>query len=97
MSKKQLKNRQKNSVIQKIRNKKPIMSPDRGHLHHKLIDMGFSQKQAVLILYGISALMGISAIIITGFGTLRAILLLGTVILFIGIWMFFMRKNQNND
>ncbi|MBR4030494.1 MAG: undecaprenyl/decaprenyl-phosphate alpha-N-acetylglucosaminyl 1-phosphate transferase [Clostridia bacterium] len=85
------------AILRRIKNKKPIMSPDRGHLHHKLIDMGFSQKQAVLILYGISALMGISAIIITGFGTLRALLLLSTVILFIGISMFFMKKNQNND
>lgn len=85
------------AILRRIKNKKPIMSPDRGHLHHKLIDMGFSQKQAVLILYGISALMGISAIIITGFGTLRAMLLLGTVILFIGIWLFFAKKNQNSD
>ncbi|MBE6551926.1 MAG: undecaprenyl/decaprenyl-phosphate alpha-N-acetylglucosaminyl 1-phosphate transferase [Ruminococcaceae bacterium] len=36
---------------------------DRGHLHHRLIDMGFSQKQSVGILYAISAICGISAIL----------------------------------
>jgi len=42
----------------------PIMQADRGHLHHKLIDRGFSQKQAVIILYGISVLCGLVAIFI---------------------------------
>ncbi|MPM63672.1 Undecaprenyl-phosphate alpha-N-acetylglucosaminyl 1-phosphate transferase [bioreactor metagenome] len=35
---------------------------DRSHLHHKLIDLGFSQKQSVTILYCISAIFGIAAI-----------------------------------
>lgn len=43
---------------------KPIMQADRGHLHHKLIDKGYTQKQAVLILYGISALLALLAIFI---------------------------------
>lgn len=34
---------------------KAIVMPDRGHLHHKLIARGYNQKQAVFILYGISA------------------------------------------
>ncbi len=42
----------------------PIMQADRGHLHHKLIDKGFTQRQAVMILYGISVLCGLVAIFI---------------------------------
>jgi UDP-GlcNAc:undecaprenyl-phosphate GlcNAc-1-phosphate transferase len=38
---------------------------DRGHFHHKLIDLGFNQKQAVTILYSISAIFGISAVLFT--------------------------------
>lgn len=41
-----------------------IMQADRGHIHHKLIDAGLSQKQAVLVLYGVTALLGILAVII---------------------------------
>lgn len=51
------------AIIRRILNHKPIMSADRGHLHHRLIDMGFSPKQAVTILYCISSLLGLSAIV----------------------------------
>lgn len=71
------------AILRRIKNKKPIMAPDRGHIHHKLIDMGFSQKQAVLILYSISGLLGLSAIILTGFGVYRALALLFVAIIFI--------------
>ena len=40
-------------------------SPDRGHLHHRLIDLGFTQTQTVRILYAVSALLGIAAVILT--------------------------------
>ena len=36
-------------------------SPDRGHVHHRLIDMGFNQKQTVAILYIISTVLGLLA------------------------------------
>ena len=41
---------------------KPITSPARGHLHHRLVDRGYSQKRAVITLYGISGVFGLSAI-----------------------------------
>ena len=50
------------------------MSPDRGHVHHRLIDMGFSQKQTVLILYLVSAILGAAAILLASSGAPRAIL-----------------------
>ncbi|MBQ2967773.1 MAG: undecaprenyl/decaprenyl-phosphate alpha-N-acetylglucosaminyl 1-phosphate transferase [Clostridia bacterium] len=74
------------AIIRRMINHKPIMQPDRGHLHHKLIDKGFSHKQAVLILYGISALLGAFAIVMCGFGLFRALLLLGTVGIFVLLW-----------
>ena len=43
---------------------KPIMSADRGHLHHKLIDAGFSTTKAVVILYVLSIVTGAFAIAI---------------------------------
>lgn len=51
---------------------KAIFKADRGHLHHKLIDRGFSQKQAVIILYGISATFGLFAIILLESGFWKA-------------------------
>ena len=52
------------------------MKPDRGHVHHRLIDMGFSQKQAVGVLYVISAILGLSAVVLTAGGAERAMIFL---------------------
>lgn len=52
---------------------KAIFKADRGHLHHKLIDKGYSQKQAVLILYGISATLGLFTVIFLESGAWKAI------------------------
>ena len=51
------------AIIRRIANKKPIMEADRGHLHHRLLDKGLSQKQTVLVLYTISLLLGTSGIL----------------------------------
>lgn len=52
------------------------MSPDRSHVHHRLIDMGCNQKQAVAILYVISAILGLCAVVLTTSGELKAMVLL---------------------
>lgn len=51
------------AMIRRKINGKPIMQADRGHLHHRLLDMGFSQKQAVGTMYAISAVLGSFSII----------------------------------
>ena len=43
---------------------KAVMQADKGHLHHKLIAKGFTQKEAVLILYGVSVACGMFAVIL---------------------------------
>ena len=40
-------------------------SADRGHFHHRLVDMGFSHKEAVSLLYAISGLLGLVAVMYT--------------------------------
>ncbi len=44
---------------------KPIMQPDKGHLHHRLLAQGLSHKQTVAIIYAITLFMGCAAIILT--------------------------------
>jgi len=55
------------------------MKADRGHVHHRLIDMGFNQKQAVAILYVISVILGLSGVVLTTSGAMKAMLFLGAV------------------
>lgn len=57
------------------------MKPDRGHVHHRLIDMGFNQKQAVAIMYTLSGILGLTAVVLTASGELRAMLfILGVIV-----------------
>lgn len=59
--------------IAKGKSIKAVFSPDTGHLHHKLMKKGYTQKQSVLILYGISATLGMFAIILLESGIWKAI------------------------
>lgn len=69
-----------NAIIRRVAAGRSPMSPDRGHVHHKLIDMGFNQKQAVAILYAISGTLGLTAVVLTSSGEVKAIFLLLAVI-----------------
>lgn len=69
------------AMIRRKINGKPIMQGDRGHLHHKLLDMGLDQKQAVIVMYLISAILGGISIIAMQISSSRAYFLLAAVIL----------------
>ena len=71
------------AMLRRLLTGKNPMSADRGHLHHRLIDMGFSTKQSVLILYAISGILGITAVMLAEKGTLMALLILLAVLVFV--------------
>lgn len=52
---------------------KAVLKPDKGHLHHRLMQRGYTQKQAVLIMYGITAILGMFAIILLESGIWKAL------------------------
>ena len=64
------------AILRRVSHGQSPMAPDRGHIHHRLIDMGFNQKQAVAVLYVISAILGLCAVVLTTSGELKAMLLL---------------------
>jgi len=64
------------AVVRRLSHGQNPMKPDRGHVHHRLIDMGFSQKQAVGVLYVISAILGLSAVVLTAGGAEKAMIFL---------------------
>ncbi len=52
---------------------KAVFEPDKGHLHHKLMAKGYTQRQAVLIMYGITAILGMFAVILLESGIWKAL------------------------
>ncbi|GFI55796.1 putative undecaprenyl-phosphate N-acetylglucosaminyl 1-phosphate transferase [Clostridiales bacterium] len=53
------------AIVRRLIHGQSPFHPDRGHLHHKLVDMGFTHKEAVRLLYAISGIMGLVAITYT--------------------------------
>ena len=51
------------AIIRRLVNHKPIFAADKGHLHHRLQDFGFSHRKTVLIIWGIAAVFGTLAIV----------------------------------
>jgi len=76
---------------------KAVFQADKGHLHHKLVAKGFSQKQAVLILYGISAAFGMFAVILFDSGILKALSFLLMVIAAVAIGYKNLFRTKFND
>ncbi len=76
---------------------KAVFKADKGHLHHKLVAKGFSQKQAVLILYGISAAFGMFAVILFESGILKALSFLLMVIAAVAIGYKNLFKTRFDD
>ena len=78
---------------------KAIFKADKGHLHHKLVARGFSQKQSVLILYAVSAAFGIFAIIIFESGIWKALsfLLMVVAALFLGYRNFVDEQTEKDE
>lgn len=73
------------AIIRRVLSGRSPMSPDRGHVHHRLMDMGFNQKQSVAILYAISGTLGLAAVVLTSRGEVRAMMLVLAVIVAIAI------------
>jgi len=68
------------AIVRRVRGGVPIFKPDKGHLHHRLLSVGFTQRQAVLLMYVISALFGLSAIALTAVSSQIAVLILFIVV-----------------
>ncbi|MEN3185905.1 MAG: MraY family glycosyltransferase [Atribacterota bacterium] len=75
------------AIVRRKKNGLSILHPDRGHLHHRLLEKGYSQREVVVIFYGISALCGGTAILINFFlanSTYSLLFFFFFVVLFLG-------------
>ncbi|WP_273327198.1 glycosyltransferase family 4 protein [Vallitalea guaymasensis] len=82
------------AILRRIANGKPVMQADRGHLHHRLVDRGYSHKRAVLTLYGISGGFGIAGILIAMNDIMFALIIIGLILV---VWLldFIARRIKN--
>lgn len=84
------------AILRRMVKGQPIMAPDRSHLHHKLVDAGFSQKQAVGILCSISGLLSLTTIVFLSEGWRRALIMLLVTFVYFNAIRFYV-KNKNSE
>lgn len=53
------------AILRRLAHRRPISSPDKGHLHHRLIDLGLSQKATVLLIYALGILFSAAALLLS--------------------------------
>jgi len=68
------------AVLRRLAKHQNPMVADREHIHHRLIDMGFSQKQTVAITYILTGILGLAAVLLTSSGEVKTLILIGAVI-----------------
>lgn len=68
------------AIMRRYTNGRPIFQPDKGHLHHRLLAMGLSQRQAVLLMYAISGALGVGAVLWAEFDGFYAALIIAVII-----------------
>ena len=52
------------AIYRRLLNGKSIMEADKGHIHHRILSKGMNQKKTVIILYALSGILGVSAILV---------------------------------
>ncbi|MFP7297241.1 glycosyltransferase family 4 protein [Neobacillus niacini] len=70
------------AILRRIINKQPLSSPDKSHLHHCLLRLGYSHRETVLIIYAMAALFGLVAVVFAQ-AKLWGAMFLGAVLLFL--------------
>lgn len=82
------------TIARRVASGKPPFWGDRGHLHHKLLDMGFSQTQVAVMYWGVTALLGILALHLNAASKLYTII---GVTIFTGgllLWLTYKHKQK---
>ncbi len=68
------------AIIRRKMSGVPVFQPDKGHLHHRLLALGMTQKQAVLSMYMVSVLLGFVAVFVANVGYKTGIVTIAAVL-----------------
>jgi len=82
------------AFVRRIAHGQSPFHPDKKHFHHRLLDIGLNQKQAVAVLYAISAVMGLFAVLLAGRDTfVRILCAVAAFLISMSVWVFIFHHN----
>lgn len=76
------------AIVRRAASGKPIFQPDKGHLHHRLLGIGLSQRRVVIIIYGISSLLAGIALQLIGMRAATSVIIVSLLMLILGFLNF---------
>lgn len=71
------------AMIRRLIAHRPMLQPDRGHIHHRLLKRGYSQRQAVIVLYSVTSILSILAVTIISADFWKFVILIIAIIVFV--------------
>ena len=83
------------SIFRRALSGKPIMNADKKHLHHRLLDRGFSHRQTVLFIYCISAILGVTAVLVSAIDMFIVVIAVVLIILSLFVQMGLFSKTDH--
>jgi len=78
-------------IVRRLAAGRAPFSPDRGHIHHRLLDLGLSHTQTVLLIYGICIALALLSLLLSGTGQIYAFLGLFVIL---GLALFFLARRS---
>ena len=75
------------AIVRRYRMKQPLSAADKSHLHHCLLNVGFTHRQTVLIIYALAAMFGVAALIFSQATVWGAILLIAVMLVAIELFV----------
>lgn len=81
-------------IVRRLVSGRPPFSPDRGHIHHRLLDLGLSHTQTVVLIYALCTALAVLSVVLTGADQLYAFVGLGVVF---GFVLYLLTRSSGED
>ncbi|HEX7491703.1 MAG TPA: MraY family glycosyltransferase [Candidatus Limnocylindrales bacterium] len=81
-------------TIRRVASGRSPFAADRGHIHHRLLDLGLSHRDTVLTIYAVCVLLSLLSLVLSGTGQMYAFL--GLVVLF-GLMLYLIERLGGSD
>jgi len=85
------------SIVRRLRRGRPVFDADREHIHHRLLALGFTPRQAMGILYGVCGLLAIFALAVkleAGHGLRQFAILVGLGVVLFALGRLFQLRER---
>jgi UDP-GlcNAc:undecaprenyl-phosphate/decaprenyl-phosphate GlcNAc-1-phosphate transferase len=81
-------------IVRRLASGNSPFTPDRGHIHHRMLDLGLSHANTVLVIYGICVLLGALTLVLSGTQQLYAFM---GLVLLSGLVLFLATRGDAGD